>query len=517
MTVQTSPSTPPAGGEPSGPPTAARPGTSIIVDDQLVSTSPGTGAEIGRFPVADQLAVAAAVARARGAAGWWQELGFDGRRQRLLRWRAAMTRRVRELLDLMHDEGGKPTADALVEFFVAVDQIAWSSRNAKRVLRSRRVRGNLSLPEFGGRLEYQPFGVVGVIGPWNYPILTPVGSITYALAAGNTVVFKPSEYSPAVGRWYVERFAEIVPEHPVLEIVYGGGETGGHLVRAGVDKVAFTGSPRTARKIMAACAETLTPVLIEGGGKDAMIVDSDANLDAAAEACVFGAMTNAGQTCVGIERAYVVAPVYDAFVDRVVQRASKLTVGLAPGADIGPMTMPSQLDIIARHIDDALAKGGRAVLGGRDAVQPPFAMPTVLVDVPEDALAVKEETFGPTVTIAKVADVEEALARANSSSYGLGGSVFGKARAVSIARRMRSGMVSINGALSFAGIPALPFGGVGDSGFGRIHGDDGLREFARPKSIAKRRMRSFVPSATFERGPKDVRRIERIVRLMHGR
>jgi acyl-CoA reductase-like NAD-dependent aldehyde dehydrogenase len=503
--------------EPSAPGSARTPGLPVIDDGALVSTNPVTGAEVGRFPVADAAATRAAVTRAREAARWWRELGFGGRRERLLRWRAVLATRLPELAAVMHAEGGKPTADAVVEAVAAIDHIAWAARNAKRVLRSRRVGGSLLLPEFSGRLEYQPFGVIGVIGPWNYPILTPVGSIAYALAAGNAVVFKPSEYTPAVAAWYVQRFAEIVPEQPVLQAIFGTGETGAHLVRAGVDKVAFTGSAATGRKIMAACAESLTPVLMECGGKDAIIVDTDANLDAAADACVWGAMTNAGQTCVGIERAYVAAPVYDAFLDRVVRRAAKLRVGAEPEADVGPITMPGQVDVIRRHISDALSRGGRAVLGGIDAVRPPYVHPTVLVDVPEDSDAVTQETFGPTLTVAKVATADDAVDLANRSAYGLGGAIFGKARAVALARRMRSGMVSINGTLSFAGLPALPFGGVGDSGFGRIHGADGLREFTRPKAIAKRRMPSFVPSTTFERRPRHVRLIIRITRLVHGR
>ena len=243
-----------------------------------------------------------------------------------------MTKRLQELIDLMHAEGGKPTGDALIECVVALDHIAWSARNAKRVLKGRKVGGNLRmLPEFAAWLEYQPFGVIGVIGPWNYPIVTPMGSITYALAAGNTVVFKPSEYTPAIARWYVERFAEVVPEHPVLQAVYGLGSTGrragpGRRGQGGVHRLA-----RTGKKIMAACAETLTPVLIEGGGKDAMIVDTDADLELAASSCVWGGMTNAGQTCVGIERVYVAAPVYDAFLAKVVEKAGKLTVGEARG------------------------------------------------------------------------------------------------------------------------------------------------------------------------------------------
>jgi len=498
-------------------PGAISPGVPTVVDGALVSTSPATGAEVGRFPVADAPAVAAALGRAGAAGAWWRELGFAGRRERMLRWRSALTRRLPELMAVMHDEGGKPAADALIECVAAIDHIAWSARNARRVLRSRRVGGNVMLPEFSARLDYQPYGVVGVIGPWNYPILTPMGSIAYALAAGNSVIFKPSEYTPAVGQWYVDRFAEVVPEQPVLQIVHGPGETGELLVRSGVDKVAFTGSPGTGRKIMAACAETLTPVLIEGGGKDAMIVDSDADVDKAAEACVWGAMTNAGQTCVGIERVYVAAPVYDAFLGKLVEGASRLRVGSDEGDDIGPITMPRQIDIIRRHIDDAIARGGKAVLGGPNAVRPPFVDPTILVDVPEDSAAVREETFGPTLTVKRVANMDEAIELANAVSYGLGGSVFGKARALALARRLRGGMVSINGTLSFAGLPSLPFGGVGDSGFGRIHGDDGLREFARSKAIARRRLPTLIPSTTFERKPRHIRLIMRMARLVHGR
>ncbi len=492
-----------------------QPGVPVIVDGQLISTNPATGAEVGRFPVADAAAVADAVARARVAQAWWRDLGFAGRRRRLLAWRSLMTSRLDELVSLMHAEGGKPRTDAYLELLPALAHVGWSARNARRVLRPRRVKGSLLVPEFGASVEYNPYGVIGVIGPWNYPINTPMGSIAYALAAGNAVVFKPSEYTPAVGAWYVDRFAEVVPEHPVLQAVFGLGETGSHLVRSGVDKVAFTGSPGTARKIMAACAETLTPVLIEGGGKDAMIVDADADVDAAAEAAVWGGMTNAGQTCIGIERVYVAAPVYDSFVDKVAQKASRLRVGTAPNDDIGPITMPSQISIIARHIEDAVARGGRAVVGGPEAVRPPFVHPTVLVDVPEDAAAVREETFGPTLTVSKVENAAEAVRLANASRYGLGGAVFARAHGMELARAMRSGMVSVNGVLAFAGFPSLPFGGVGESGFGRIHGDDGLREMSVSKSIVRRRGPSPIPAQSYRLKPWQARLFERAVKLVN--
>ncbi|WP_410811614.1 aldehyde dehydrogenase family protein [Micromonospora sp. 067-2] len=492
------------------------PGNPVIEAGQLVSTSPATGAEAGRLPVASELDVRQAVERAREAGVWWAGLGFTGRRERLLRWRALLAKRIEQLAELVHAEGGKPVADAIVEIVTAIEHVDWAARNAGRVLGPRRVRSRLILAEFSGHLEYQPYGVVGVIGPWNYPVFTPIGSVAYALAAGNAVVLKPSEYTPAVGQWLVDSFAEVVGEQPVFTAVHGLGDVGAALCRSGVNKLAFTGSTATARKVMAACAETLTPVLIEAGGKDAMIVDSDADLDAAAEACVWGGMTNAGQTCIGIERVYAVDPIFDAFVDKVVARAGRLTVG-PEGADIGPITMPSQVDVIRRHIDDAVSSGGRAVLGGPGAVQPPYVHPTVLVDVPEDSAAVREETFGPTLTINRVRDADEAVTRANALPYGLGGSVFGRRRAVAIARRLRSGMASVNSTLTFAGMSTLPFGGVGDSGFGRIHGEDGLREFGRAKAITRRRARSLLPSMTFERTPTDVDRLVKAVKMMYGR
>jgi acyl-CoA reductase-like NAD-dependent aldehyde dehydrogenase len=497
--------------------TTRTPGVPVVEDGTLVSTNPATGDEVGRFPIASTDDVTAAVARAREAATWWAGLGYAERRHRLLRYRSVLATRLGELAALIRREAGKPEAEATVEAGAAIDHIAWAATHARRVLGQRKMHSSLLMAEHAAYLEYLPYGVIGVIGPWNYPVFTPIGSIGYALAAGNAVVFKPSEYTPAVGQWLVDRFAEVVPEHPVLQIVHGTGEVGAALCRSGVDKLAFTGSTATGKKVMAACAETLTPVLLECGGKDAMIVEADANIDAAVSACVWGGMTNAGQTCVGIERVYVADAVYDDFLTRLVDRARQLKVGIDDDADFGPITMPSQIDVIRRHIDDAIASGGRAVLGGPEAVQPPYVQPTILVDVPEDSSAVREETFGPTLTVTRVRDGDEAVTRANASRYGLGGAVFSRSRGMALARRLRSGMTSINGTLSFAGLPSLPFGGVGDSGFGRIHGADGLREFTRPKAISRRRAPSPLPAMSFDRTPKAAARIASIIKLIHGR
>jgi acyl-CoA reductase-like NAD-dependent aldehyde dehydrogenase len=476
------------------------------------SLDPSTGAVVATFPVNTAADVEAAVARARVAARWWRELGWSGRRDRLDAWKRLIVKRAEELADLVHRENGKPLSDArLIEVTLPVDHIAWAAKNAPKVLGSRKVPAGLLMANQAATLEYQPLGVIGVIGPWNYPVFTPMGSIAYALAAGNAVVFKPSEYTPAVGKWLVDAFAEVVPEQPVLQLVTGFGETGAALCRAGVDKIAFTGSTATGKKVMAACAETLTPVLMECGGKDALIVDDDADLDAAATAALWGGMSNAGQTCTGIERVYVTEKVYDAFLGKLTEKAGKLTAGTS----YGPITMPSQVDVIRRHIADAIQRGGRAVVGGR--IDGGLVEPTVLVDVPEDSLAVQEETFGPTLTVAKVRDIDEAVERTNATSYGLAGAVFSKRRGVEIARRLRTGMTSVNQVVAFAAVPSLPFGGSGASGFGRIHGADGLREFTRAKAITRQRFELPLPILSFERTPKVDALLGRATRLLHGR
>jgi acyl-CoA reductase-like NAD-dependent aldehyde dehydrogenase len=368
-------------------------------------------------------------------------------------------------------------------------------------------------------LEYVPMGVVGVIGPWNYPVFTPMGSIAYALAAGNAVVFKPSEYTPAVGAWLARTFDDAISDAPVLSLVTGFGETGAALCRSGVDKIAFTGSSATGRKVMAACAEGLVPVLMECGGKDAMIVAADADIDSAADAAVWGGMSNAGQTCIGIERVYVADPVYDRFISAVREKLEGVRAGSDDDASYGPITMPSQVDIIEEHLRDAFDRGATAVVGGRDAVHRPFVDPVVLTDVPDDAKAVTDETFGPTLTVERVRDAEEGIEKANATAYGLAGAIFtrSKDRAMDLATRMRSGMTSINSVIAFASVPSLPFGGVGESGFGRIHGADGLKEFTRAKAITRQRFALPVPLTSFSRPASVTPALGKALALLHGR
>jgi acyl-CoA reductase-like NAD-dependent aldehyde dehydrogenase len=478
-------------------------------------TSTPSGRLIAGHPEDGRENVAAAVQRGREAAEWWAGLGFAARRRVLIGWRRLIASRIDELAALVREEMGKPIGDAQLEILLALDHITWAAKNARRVLGSRRVNAGLLMYNHTARLEYQPLGVVGVIGPWNYPVFTPVGSIAYALAAGNAVVFKPSEYAPGVGAWLVDTFTTVVGGRPVLQAVHGGGETGSALCRSDIDKLAFTGSTATGKKVMAACAENLTPVLIEAGGKDALIVDEDADLGAAADAALWGGMSNAGQTCIGIERVYVHHAAYPAFLGEILDRAT-FHAGTDATAQVGPITMPKQVPLIRAHIDAAIADGGRLILGGAATIHGDVIQPTIITGVPETSPAVAEETFGPLLIINPVSSVEEAVRLANASRYGLGGAVFSRRNGLKIARRLRAGMTSVNSVIAFAAIPALPFGGVSDSGFGRIHGADGLREFGSAKSITIRSILPAVTLTSFRRSARVDGWVARLVKAFLG-
>jgi succinate-semialdehyde dehydrogenase / glutarate-semialdehyde dehydrogenase len=331
-------------------------------------------------------------------------------------------------------------------------------------------------------------------------------------------VVKPSELSPGSAIAVIEAFRQANPDAPagLASAVTGLGETGAALCTSGVDKLAFTGSPRTGRRVMAACAQTLTPVVLELGGKDATIVAADADLDAAAAGVVWGGLFNGGQACVGVERVYVVEAVRDAFLDRVRERATGIDVGTGELAAYGPMTVADQVGIVRRHVTEALAAGAQALVGGLESIRAPFIDPIVLVDVPEDCSAVQEETFGPVVVINTVPDLDEAVRRANGTAFGLGSSVFSAGGGPAIAARLRAGGTTINSVLTFVGMSSIPFGGVGESGFGRFHGAAGLREFSYAKSTTRKRFGMGQDLQTFPRTPEQFDIVRRTLRLRYG-
>jgi aldehyde dehydrogenase (NAD+) len=492
----------------------------VVADRETFEVrNPATGESVGTFPVHTAEDVAARVAKGREAQPWWAGLGFAERKKRMHRWVRWLARDCDALYELGFRETGKPRPDTQFELLAGLEDLRWSAAHAKRVLGERRVAPGIAMLNFEARVSYQPLGVVGIITPWNAPVYTAFCGLAYALAAGNAVILKPSEISAATGVYAAESFYRANPDAPegLVSWVTGFGETGAALCRSGIDKLGFTGSVPTGRRVMQACAENLTPVLLELGGKDATVVAADADLDAAAQSVVWGSMWNSGQACVGVERVYVVAQVRDEFLRRVKEKAEQITVGMEPLSDIGPMTLPNQIEIVRRHVADALERGATALVGGLDSIKPPYVHPIVLVDVPEESAAVQEETFGPVVVINSVADEDEAVRRANATQFGLGSSVFSKSRGAQIAERLRAGGTTINSVLTFVGMPSLPFGGVGDSGFGRFHGDDGLREFTRAKATTRKRFTMGEDMQRFPRKKDDFDVVHKVLKLRYAR
>jgi len=481
------------------------------------SHNPVNDEVVGTYLLWSKSEVNEAVAHAQSASPAWQALGFAGRKKVLLAWSALVIERVDHVAELISRETGKPVSDARLEVSMAVNHIGWAARHAEDVMRTSYRRPGLLMANMSATVERAPLGVVGVIGPWNYPIFTPVGSIAYALAAGNTVVFKPSEYTPGVGMWLEESFNEVAPFADIFTTITGLGETGKALCTSGIDKLSFTGSTRTAKLVAAQCASTMTPVVLECGGKDPVIVAADADIKRAVDATMWSAMANAGQSCIGAERVYVDEKVADEFIVRAVELAGSIHSGAPGDGSYGPATMPAQIKVIRSHIKAAIADGGTCVYGGPQSVQAPFVQPVVLVDVPENSTAVREETFGPIIIINRVASMREAIDLSNASQYGLGANVWSKRQGKRIASQLICGMVAINSTFSFAAVASVPFGGVKDSGSGRVHGPEGLLEYTFARTVVRTRFNLPLHFLSFKRRPQDDRLVIKVTKLLKGR
>ena len=481
------------------------------------SHNPVDNEVIASHEIYSEAAVRAAVERARNAAQEWRELGFRGRRKVLLKWSDDLLANIDSLTSIVSLETGKPTSDAKLEISLAAGHIAWAARHAESAMRTSHRSPGLLMANMSATVERSPVGVVGVIGPWNYPVFTPLGSIAYALAAGNTVVFKPSEYTPGVGQYLAQSFIDSSLLADVFTCITGLGETGKFLCESGVDKLAFTGSTRTAKIVAATCAAQMTPVVLECGGKDPVIVAHDADIKRAADATVWSAFSNAGQTCIGAERVYVDERVADKFIAKVLEIAKDIHPGAPGHGKYGPSTMPKQIPIIQSHINDAIARGATVLMGGSNSVKAPFVEPVILADVPEDSIAITEETFGPTIAINRVKNMAEAITLSNASKYGLGASIWSKRRGKQIASQLHTGMVSINSVIAFAAVDSVPFGGVKDSGYGRIHGPEGILEFTYPRTVVRARFQLPIAFTSFRRTAGNDKLIVAVTKLLKGR
>jgi betaine-aldehyde dehydrogenase len=489
---------------------------------QIDVLNPATGATVGSVAVDSPQSVAATVARVRANQPQWEDLGIEGRYRWLGKLRDWLFDNHDRVLDTMQAETGKVRGDTTAETVYLTDLINFYGSKAARFIGDETVRPHSALVASRKLMvQYRPYPVVGVISPWNFPLALALGDAIPALQAGAAVVVKPSEFTPLGLAEIVQAWKREIGAPDVFDCVHGAGETGGALVDE-VDFIQFTGSDRTGRKVMARAADTLTPVSLELGGKDPMIVLSDADVDRAANAAAWGGMFNSGQVCLSVERIYVEEPVYDEFVAKLTKEVGALRQGAdgrTPEKDVGAMTSPNQRAVVEAQVEEAIAQGAKATTGGK-AVDGPgdYFEPTVLVDVDHSMTVMRDETFGPVVGVMKVRDAEEALRFANDTRYGLAASVFGeKERAEQVARRIEAGAVNVNDVIVNYALMDVPMGGWKESGIGFRHGEYGIKKYCRPESVivarfGGKREPTWYPYTKTRRGL-----IDRITRAFNAR
>ena len=455
-------------------------------------TSPLDGHHVGTVPITDPDEVDAAVSRARRAFDSWGAMSHGERRPYL----RAYTKKVIEAMDRIGEvvsaETGKDRGDTLAEVTAALTAMDLYSRQAAKLLRTKKGKA-WPFPTIKGWTEYHPRGVAGVITPWNYPFYLSMLGVIQALAAGCTVVLKPSEVTPHSGQLLEELAREAGVPDDVVVVIHGYGETGAALVRSDVDVVSFTGSSETGKRIAAEAATSLKPLILELGGKDAMIVLDDANVSQAAKAAATFGTFNAGQTCVAVERVYVLEEVYDDFVKHLDKALGELRVGSQDGRDIGPIIAADQVKVIEAHVADAVERGATVARGGHrvDTGHSTYFEPTLVLDVDHTMDLMRDETFGPVVPVMRVLDEETALRLANDSRYGLHGSVWSKnkRRARRLAAQMDTGTVAINDHLVNFFYPSITLAGTGESGYSGVMGEEGIKAYSIPKSITQARIK----------------------------
>ncbi len=487
---------------------------------RLELQSPATLDPIGEIVVSSVADVNAAVAKARAAQPAWGATPVEERARIVRSALDVLIRRKNHIIGILCREAGKTRVEAVAnEILASCDFLNyWSARAPKDLSDEWRKLHGYMRPLKKLLVSYRPLGVVGIITPWNGPFVLSLNPTVQALLAGNAVLLKPSEVSPRSGGAAGDILLEAGVPAGVLQILDGDGETGAALVEAGVDEISFTGSVATGRKIAASCARQLIPCTLELGGKDAMIVCGDADLDRAAAGAVFGAVINTGQVCISVERVYVVESAANAFIEKATKVASQLRWGApAEAADVGPLFWDKQLAIVERHVSEAKKAGAKATVGGeRDASRKGlFFKPTVLVDVNHDMAVMKEETFGPVVAIQRVKDEDEAIRLANDSPYGLSGSVWTKdiEKGIRLAKRMTTGSVTINDASIIYGVPEAPFGGRKESGVGQVNGLDGLRRYTQPLPILIHRWKNKKESVWYPFSDKTFQQVDGALKL----
>ncbi len=429
--------------------------------------------------------------KARAAQAGWAKRSTEERCSHIAALKKKILEARNELADAVVRESGKPRAEALfADVFISLDTAEYFAEQGGELLRPATIPHHSTAARAkSGTLRYEPRGVLGIISSWNYPLAIPMSQIIPAVAAGNAVLCKNSDFTPQCGALIERLFIDAGFPQNVVTVVQGGGEVGQALIDAAPDKVIFTGSVATGRRVAEACAKKLIPSVLELGGKDAMVVLADADLDVASSAAVWGSYTNCGQVCLSVERLFVEQAVEEKFAALCVAKARKLRLGPGsdPATDVGPLIRPQHVQRMSDLIADAVSRSAKVLCGGipRPDLGPGFFEPTVVTGVDASMKLFQEETFGPILAIQVVPDAKEAIQRANDSPFALAASIWTKNKALglSLAAGLRAGAVMVNDAISYFGIAEAPHGGCGASGWGRTHGKAGLLEMVQMKYI----------------------------------
>lgn len=465
--------------------------TQAISIDTLPSYNPATGEVSEQIPKTLPEDMPGIVTGARAAQERWRESSIDARRALLARLKQRLLAARNDMAAIVVRESGKPHVEALFsDVFVSLDTAAYYEASLSKLLRPERIPHHSSAAKLkSGKLFYEPLGVVGIISSWNYPLAIPVGQIIAAVAAGNAVVCKTSEFTPKCGEVIGKLFADAGFPKQLVNIVQGGGEIGQALIDAIPDKILFTGSVATGRRVAEACARHLIPSVLELGGKDALLVLADANLDVASSAALWGSFTNCGQVCLSVERLFVERSASGKFLQLCAEKTKSLRIGNGADSstDVGPLIRPQHVQRMKDLLADAVSRGAQILCGGnaRPDLGPCFFEPTVVAGVDSSMRLFQEETFGPLLAVQIVESAEEAVRHANASPFTLAASIWTSddARGKSIASRLRAGAVMVNDAISYFAIAEAPHGGCGASGWGRSHGQAGFLELVQPKYV----------------------------------
>lgn len=497
----------------------------VLAEETITVLNPATNQPIGEIPCFNAMEIEASVKRARAAQRRWAESSIGARLQLLKNFQKLLCDQKEPVAGIITREAGKPKAEAIsTEILVVLEAINFLLNSVPAFLHPEVVPHSSPVMKLKrGWLVRESYGVIGIISPWNYPFSIPSVQTLTALATGNAVVLKPSEFTPFSSLELQKLLYAAGLDRDLLQVVMGDGSAGAALLNADIQKIIFTGSVSTGRRVAQAAAERLLPVVLELGGKDPMIVLEDADIAVASSAAVWGAFMNAGQTCLSVERCYVHQSIYEPFLKACVEKTSQLHQGdgVDDGSDVGPMIHQRQLKIVQSHVDDAIARGARLLAGGKPLPQMGrnFFAPTILADVDHSMQIMREETFGPVLPVRSFKTEDEAVELANDSQFGLAASIWtsNRKRGESLARKIDAGTVMVNDMISCFGISEAPHGGIKASGIGRTHGRFGLEEMVWPKYVDSDRMPHMKKLWWYGYGPSFLEQMNGFIELLFSK